>query len=154
MVDKTFTIIKPNAVGKGDTGKILDMITSTGFRICALKMVSLSRNQAERFYAVHKGRPFFRNLVTFMTSGPIIAAILEKEDAVEDFRKLVGNTDPRKAEEGTIRKLFADSLTRNSIHASDSAENAMEEWQHFFGEDEIMVTDYWLPVPPEDIDSK
>ena len=154
MSNKTFTIIKPNAVGNGNTGRILAMIEGAGFRVCALKMVSLSKNQAERFYAVHRGRPFFNNLITFMTSGPVVAAVLEKDNAVADFRKLVGPTNPKEAAEGTIRKLFAESLTRNSIHASDSDDNAREEWGHFFTDDEIMVTGYWLPVPPGDIDSK
>ncbi|MBQ4278578.1 MAG: nucleoside-diphosphate kinase [Rikenellaceae bacterium] len=153
-MSRTFTMIKPNAVGNGHTGKILDMIAGAGFRICALKMVCMSRNDAERFYAVHKDRPFFRRLVTFMTSGPIVAAVVEKENAVEELRRIVGSTDPAKAEAGTIRKLFAESLTRNAIHASDSDENAREEWSHFFAPDEIMDAGYWLPCPAEEIDSK
>lgn len=144
MTNRTFTIIKPNAVAAGNTGKILDMILRDGFTIRAMRMTFLSRNDAARFYAIHKGKPFFADLVEFMTSGPVIVAILEKENAVASLRTLVGNTDPAKAAEGTIRRLFADSLTRNAIHASDSDENARQEWSQFFTPDQIMETDYYL----------
>lgn len=154
MENRTFTIIKPNAVANGHTGKILDMIIGAGFTVRAIKMVCMSKNDAQRFYAVHKGRPFFPNLVLFMTSGPVVVAVLEGIDAVERFRELVGNTDPVKAGEGTIRKLFAESLTRNAIHASDSDESARQEWEHFFTPSEIMEADYSLPLPAEQIDSK
>lgn len=155
MTSKTFTIIKPNAVAKGAIGKITDMITSAGFRIIGMKMTDLSRNDAERFYYVHKGRPFFRNLVLFMTAGPIVAIALEKEgeNAVADFRKLIGSTNPDMADEGTIRKLFADSKTRNAIHASDSPENAAWETAFFFRPEEIIETLYDLPISAEAIDA-
>lgn len=154
MGNMTFTIIKPNAVASGHTGKILDRVIEEGFTIRAMKLVCMNRNQAERFYAVHRGRDFFNNLMIFMTSGPIVVAILQRENAVEKLRQIVGNTNPAKAEVGTIRQMFADSLTRNSIHASDSDENARNEWAHFFTEDEIMVADYFLPIPVEELDSK
>ncbi len=153
-MNRTFTIIKPNAVAAGHTGKMLDRIIGAGFTLRAMKLIYLSRNQAEKFYAVHKGRPFFDNLVLFMTSGPVVVAVLEHEDAVAELRRLVGNTNPAKAEEGTLRRLFAESLTRNAIHASDSDENARIEWSHFFTEEEIIDADYRLPIPPEEIDSK
>ena len=144
MKSRTFTIIKPNAVATGNTGKILDMILRDGFTIRAMKMVFFSRNDADRFYAIHKGKPFFPSLVEFMTSGPVVVAVLEKEDAVASLRELVGATDPAKAAEGTIRRLFADSLTRNAIHASDSDDNARAEWSQFFAASEIMEAEYWL----------
>lgn len=148
MANRTFTIIKPNAVSKGRQGKILDMILENGFVIRAMKMVCFSRNDATKFYAIHKGRPFFAELLEFMTAGPSIVAILEKENAVADFRKLVGNTDPAKAEEGTIRRLYGDTLTCNTIHASDSDENARIEWSQFFTESEVMDAEYTF-VPTE-----
>ena len=144
MTNRTFTIIKPNAVAAGNTGKILDMLLRDGFTIRAMRMVFLSRNDADRFYAIHKGKPFFPELVEFMTSGPVVVAVLEKEDAVASLRALVGSTDPAKAAEGTIRRLFAESLTRNAIHASDSDENARQEWSQFFTPDQIMEADYCL----------
>lgn len=153
MGNMTFTMIKPNAIALGHTGKIIDMIVGAGFKIRAMRMVFMSRNDAEHFYAVHRGRPFFDRLVLFMTSGPVIAMVIERENAVEEFRKLVGNTDPNKAEKGTIRQLFAESLTRNAIHASDSDQNAREEWSHFFTPDQIIAADYRLPVPTNEIDS-
>lgn len=152
MTNRTFTIIKPNAVGSHNTGDILSMIEKAGFRIIALKMTCMNRSEASKFYEVHKGRPFFRNLCLFMTSGPIVAAVLEKENAVADFRKLVGATDPANAAEGTIRRLYAESKTRNTIHASDSDENAAYEAAFFFSEKEIIETSYDLPISPEDID--
>lgn len=132
MSNRTLTMIKPDAMQKGYAGAILDMILKAGFRIVALKQVKLSAEKAGEFYAVHKERPFYGELVSFMSSGPIIAAILEKENAVADFRKLIGATDPAKAEEGTIRKLYASSVGENAIHGSDSDENAKIESDFFF----------------------
>ena len=128
----TFTIIKPQAVADGYIGPILYRIHQGGFRISAMRMLWLTRGEAERFYEVHKERPFYGELVDFMTSGPIVVAILEKENAVEAYRKLIGNTDPAKAEEGTIRKEFATSMTKNAVHGSDSDENARIESSFFF----------------------
>ena len=128
----TFTMIKPYAFKKGKAGSILAMIMNSGFKIVALKLTHLTIEDAEVFYAIHKERPFYDSLVKFMSSGPIIAAILEKENAVEDYRKLIGNTDPSKAEEGTIRKLFAESIQANAVHGSDSDENALNEANFFF----------------------
>ena len=125
-------MIKPDAFANGHSGAIIDRITKAGFKIVALKLTSLSTEKAGEFYAVHKQRPFYGELVEFMSSGPIIAAILEKTNAVEDFRKLIGATDPAKAEENTIRKVFAESLGRNAIHGSDSYENAAIEGNFFF----------------------
>ena len=132
--NRTFTMIKPDAVANGHAGKILDHIIQAGFRVVALKYTQLSTTQAEAFYGIHRERPFFRDLVSFMTSGPIYAAILEKDNAVEDFRKLIGATDPQKAEAGTIRNLFAKSIDANAIHGSDSNENAAIEGNYFFSE--------------------
>ncbi len=128
----TFTIIKPQAVAKGYIGPILNKITEAGFKITALKMLQLTRGEAERFYKVHMGRPFYDDLVEFMISGPIIVSVLEKENAVEEYRKLIGATDPEKAEEGTIRKMYAESMTANAVHGSDSDENAEIEATFFF----------------------
>jgi len=128
----TFTIIKPKAVAKGYIGPILNKISEAGFKISALKMLQLTQNEARTFYEVHKERPFYNDLVDFMVSGPIVVGILEKEKAVEDYRKLIGATDPAMAEEGTIRKLFAESLQANAVHGSDSDENAAIEASFFF----------------------
>jgi nucleoside-diphosphate kinase len=128
----TFTIIKPQAVADGYIGPILYRIHQGGFRISAMRMLWLTKGEAERFYEVHKERPFYGELVEFMTSGPIVVAILQKENAVEAYRKLIGNTDPAKAEEGTIRKEFATSITKNAVHGSDSDENAQIESSFFF----------------------
>lgn len=130
----TLTMIKPDAVAGGHTGKIIDMIIGAGFKIQAMKLTRLSKEKAEEFYAIHRSKPFFGELVAFMTEGPIVAAVLEKENAVEDFRKLIGATNPEKAEAGTIRKLFATNIERNAIHGSDSDENAqLEASFHFSG---------------------
>ncbi|MCD7970043.1 MAG: nucleoside-diphosphate kinase [Alistipes sp.] len=145
MKTRTFTIIKPNAVAKGATGRILDMLAEAGFTLRALRMVCFSRNDAYRFYGEHIGKPFFDELVDFMTSGPSVVAIVEREDAVCTLRKLVGATNPANAEEGTIRKLFADSLTRNAIHASDSDESARREWSIWFSPDQVMEAEYTFP---------
>ncbi len=128
----TFTMIKPTAVTNGHIGPILHMISENGFRISAMKMLQLTRNDAEKFYAVHQGRPFYPSLVEFMSSGPIVAAVLEKENAVEEYRKLIGATDPEKAEEGTLRKIYAVSVQKNAVHGSDSDENAAIEAGFFF----------------------
>ncbi len=130
--NRTFTMIKPDATSKGHTGAILKMISEAGFRIVAMKMTHLSETKAGEFYAVHKERPFYGELVEFMSRGPITAAILEKENAVEDFRKLIGATNPSQAEEGTIRKLYAESIGENAVHGSDSDENAQIEGDFFF----------------------
>ncbi|MFN7014333.1 MAG: nucleoside-diphosphate kinase [Bacteroidia bacterium] len=132
--NRTFTMIKPDAVQNGHIGAILAKINQAGFRIVAMRMTRLSKESAGAFYAVHKERPFFGELVDYMTSGPIVAAILEKNNAVEDFRKLIGATDPAKAEEGTIRKMFATSIAANAIHGSDSDENAAIEGSFFFAD--------------------
>jgi len=129
-------MIKPAAVESGYTGAILHMITENGFRISALKQLQMTRKDAETFYLVHKDRPFYSDLVKFMSSGPIVAAVLEKENAVEEYRKLIGSTDPEKALDGTIRKLFAKSVQQNAVHGSDSDENAAIEAAFFFAERE------------------
>ncbi len=130
----TFTMIKPDAFAAGSTGLILNKIIENGFKIKALRLTSLSKEKAEAFYAVHSERPFFNSLVEFMSSGPIVAAILEKENAVENFRKLIGATNPSEAAEGTIRKLYATSIQFNAVHGSDSDENAMIEANFFFSQ--------------------
>lgn len=129
---KTLTIIKPEAVRNEFIGPILAKINEEGFHIAAMKLIRLSRVQAESFYAIHTEKPFFNSLVNFMTSGPVVVAILEKENAVEGYRKLIGATDPSKAEEGTIRKMFAESIERNAVHGSDSDSNAEQECDFFF----------------------
>ena len=130
--NRTFTMIKPDAFSKGHTGAILDQIIKAGFRIISLKTTRLTTEKAGEFYAIHKARPFYAELVGFMSSGPIVAAILEKENAVADFRELICATDPAKAAEGTIRKLFAASVGENAVHGSDSDENAAVEGDFFF----------------------
>ena len=132
MSNRTFTMIKPDAMKNGHAGAILDRIIKEGYRIVALKITRLSTEKAGEFYAVHKERPFYGELVTFMSSGPITAAILEKDNAVADFRTLIGATNPAQAAEGTIRKLFATSLGENAVHGSDSDENARIEGDFFF----------------------
>jgi nucleoside-diphosphate kinase len=130
--DITFSIIKPNAVRTGKTGPILAMINEGGFEITALRMVKMTLSQAESFYEVHKGKPFFEGLIEFMTSGPVVVMVLKHENAVNEFRKLIGATDPAKAEPGTIRKTFAVSVQMNAVHGSDSDENASREANFFF----------------------
>ena len=134
--NRTFTMIKPDAVENGYIGAILDKITAAGFKIVAMKYTQLSTRDAEIFYAIHKERPFFGELVEFMTRGPIVAAILEKDNAVVDFRALIGATDPAEAEEGTIRKKYAESKGRNAVHGSDSDENAVIESDFHFSSTE------------------
>jgi len=136
--NRTFTMIKPDAVKAGHTGAILAQINKAGFRIVALKKTKLSKDTAGQFYAVHKERPFFGELVDFMSSGPIVAAILEKENAVEDFRKLIGATNPAEAEAGTIRALYATSIGENAVHGADSDENAAIEGSFHFSAPEML----------------
>ncbi len=128
----TFTMLKPDSVENGYTGAILEKINAAGFRIVAMEMTQLSKKQAETFYEVHAERPFYGELVEYMTSGPIVAAVLEKDNAVEDFRTLIGATNPAEAAEGTIRKLYAESISANAIHGSDSDDNAQIEASFFF----------------------
>lgn len=135
--NRTFTMIKPDAVENGHVGAILEKITAAGFKIVAMKLTQLSRRDAEAFYAIHSERPFFGELVEFMTRGPIVAAILEKDNAVEDFRALIGATNPEEAAEGTIRKLYATSIGENAVHGSDSDENAAIEGAFHFSGREI-----------------
>lgn len=135
--DRTFTMLKPDSVEKGNVGPILEKITSAGFRIAAMKLTQMTKADAEAFYAIHKARPFFGELVEYMTRGPIVAAVLEKENAVEDFRTLIGATNPVEAAEGTIRKLYAASIGENAVHGSDSDENAEIESQFHFAGREI-----------------
>ncbi|MBK9420263.1 MAG: nucleoside-diphosphate kinase [Flavobacteriales bacterium] len=130
--NRTFTMIKPEAMAAGHAGKILDMITSKEFRVVAFKYTRLSALEAGAFYAVHKERPFYGELVDYMASGPVLAAILEKDNAVADFRTLIGATDPAEAAEGTLRKRFAESKAKNAVHGSDSDENAAIEGAYFF----------------------
>ncbi len=132
----TLTLIKPAAVAKNFVVPILSKIDENGFHIAAMKTLWLTRKEAETFYSAHKGKPFYPMLIDFMTSGPIVAALLERPNAVEHFRKLIGNTDPEKAEEGTIRKLYAENVTKNAIHGSDSDENARIEADFFFSRKE------------------
>ncbi|HET7347884.1 MAG TPA: nucleoside-diphosphate kinase [Acidobacteriaceae bacterium] len=132
MAQRTFSIIKPDAFRKGHAGAILAEIEKAGFRIVAIKRLSISKTQAEGFYYVHKERPFFPSLTTFMSSGPIIAMVLEKENAIADLRKLMGATNPANADEGTIRKKYAGSIEENAIHGSDAEETAQFEIGYFF----------------------
>jgi len=136
MGNITFTMIKPTAMNKGYAGKISEKITDAGFRIQAIKMLRMSKADAEKFYEVHKERPFYGELTDFMSSGPIIAAVLEKDNAVEDYRKLIGATNPKDAAEGTIRKLYATDIQANAVHGSDSDENALIEASFFFSKKE------------------
>lgn len=136
--NRTFTMIKPDAVESGNIGNIIQMITDAGFSIKAMKLTQLSTDQAQEFYAVHSERPFYGELVEYMTSGPIVAAILEKENAVADFRELIGSTDPAEAKEGTVRKKYAESKGRNAVHGSDSDENANIECNFHFGVAELV----------------
>lgn len=130
--NRTFTMIKPDAVGAGNTGAIIKMIEEAGFKIIAMKKTKLTAERAGQFYAVHSSRPFYNDLCSYMSSGAIVPMILEKDNAVEDFRKLIGATDPQKAAPGTIRNLFAKSIEANAIHGSDSDENAKIEGDFFF----------------------
>jgi len=132
--NKTFTMLKPDSVEKGNIGAILEKINAAGFRIVAMKLTHMTKRDAEAFYAIHNERPFFSDLVQYMTRGPVVAAILEKDNAVEDFRALIGATNPEEAASGTIRKLYATSISENAVHGSDSDENAaIESTFHFSG---------------------
>ena len=134
VTNRTFTMLKPDSIEKGYTGAILERINAAGFKIVALKQTQMTISDAKSFYAIHKERPFYNDLVEYMTRGPIVAAILEKNNAVEDFRTLIGATNPIEAAEGTIRKLFATSISENAVHGSDSDENAeIEGVFHFSG---------------------
>ena len=138
MSNRTLAIIKPDAVDNGYTGKIIDRIISAGFKIRAVRLMHLSREQAESFYAVHRGRPFYNDLVDFMTSGPCMPMVLDHEDAVNAFRELIGATNPAKANEGTIRKDFAESVQNNAVHGSDSDKTAQKEIAFFYSTDQIL----------------
>lgn len=132
IVNKTFTMIKPDAVAAGNTGAIIKMIEEAGFKVTAMKKVFMPKERAEQFYAVHKERPFFNDLTDYMSSGSIVPMILTKDNAVEDFRKLIGATNPKEAAEGTIRALYGQSIEANAIHGSDSDDNAAIEGDFFF----------------------
>ncbi|MFH0735407.1 MAG: nucleoside-diphosphate kinase [bacterium] len=136
--NRTLAILKPDCLINNHVGKVITKITESGFKLIALKSVKLTIDSASGFYEVHKERPFFNDLVKYMTSGTCIPIVLEKENAVEDFRKLIGATDPNKADEGTIRKLFAKSMQENTVHGSDSDENANKEISHFFSRKELL----------------
>ena len=138
MSNKTLAILKPDCVGKNLIGQVITKINEAGFKIKAIKMVHLTNDSAGGFYEVHKEKPFSRDLLTYMTSGPVVPIALEKENAVEDFRKLIGATNPEHAEEGTIRKLYAESIEQNIVHGSDSDENAALEISHFFSRRELL----------------
>lgn len=138
MSNKTLAIIKPDAVNDNHVGEIISMICKAGFKVKALKMVKLSEDAARAFYEVHKERPFYSELVEYMTSGPCVPIALEKENAVEDYRKLIGATDPAKAAEGTVRKLYAKSVQFNAVHGSDSDDNAVKEITFFFSSKELI----------------
>ena len=137
MSNITFTMLKPDSIRNGNAGAILDKIVKSGFKIKAMKFTKMTEEKASSFYSIHSERPFFKDLVGYMTSGPIIAAILEKENAVNDFRELIGSTNPEEAKEGTIRNMFAKSISENAIHGSDSDENAKIECEFHFSPDEI-----------------
>ena len=137
--NRTLTMIKPDAIAKGNTGEIIQKITNSGFKIVALKLTKLTLEQAAEFYAIHKEKKFYEELIKFMISGPIIVAILEKKNAVNDFRALIGSTNPEEAAEGTIRNLYASSVTHNAIHGSDSDENAAIESSFHFKIEEIVI---------------
>jgi nucleoside-diphosphate kinase len=138
MANRTFTIIKPDSVRKGNFGKIISRLEAEGFRVLGLKKLSLGRKQAEGFYAVHRERPFFPSLVEYMTSGPVYVAALERDNAVPHLRQVMGATDPKKADKGTVRAEFGESIEQNAIHGSDSDENANIEIAFFFSESELM----------------
>jgi nucleoside-diphosphate kinase len=138
MSQRTLSIIKPDAVSRNVQGKILDMIQEDGFRIAGMKMIQLTKTQAEKFYAVHKERPFFQSLTEFMNSGPVVVSVLEHENAIDKYRNLMGATNPEQAEEGTIRKKFALDIEKNSVHGSDSPETAAQEVAFFFSELELV----------------
>lgn len=133
-IEKTFAFIKPDAIAAHNSGKIIDLIEKDGFNILGMKKIQLSKNQAEKFYAVHKNRPFFNDLVTYMSSGPVIALVLQKDNAVQAWRDLMGSTNPEQAAAGTVRKLYGTDITHNATHGSDSKENAEIETRQFFND--------------------
>lgn len=137
-MERTFAIIKPRAFEENLAGAILNMITSAGFRIAAIKSLKINEEMAEKVYSIHNGKSFYHELIEFMTSGPIIVMVLEKENAIEDFRNLIGNTNPQKAEAGTVRRLYGLDKTKNAMHAADSPENAKKETELFFSEEEMV----------------
>ncbi len=137
-LERTYAMIKPDAVAAGNSGKIIDLIEKHGFRIVAMKKLRITKEQGEAFYAVHKERPFFNSLVTFMTEGPIVALVMEREDAVKQWRDLMGATNPANAAEGTVRKLYATSIERNAAHGSDASETAADETRFFFSSSELL----------------
>ncbi len=137
-LERTYAMIKPDAVAAGNSGKIIDLIENHGFRIVAMKKLRITKEQGEAFYAVHKERPFFNSLVTFMTEGPIVALVMEREDAVKQWRDLMGATNPANAAEGTVRKLYATSIERNAAHGSDAPETAADETRFFFSSSELL----------------
>ncbi len=138
MKERTLAILKPDCLEKRVQGKVIQHIIDAGFGIKGMRLLSLSEDSAKKFYAVHKERPFYVELVAYMTSGPVIPLCLEKDNAVADFRKLIGATNPANAEEGTIRKMYADSIERNIVHGSDSPENAKNEISHFFKDSDLV----------------
>ena len=138
LSNKTLAILKPDCVRKGLIGEVITKITDDGFKVIALKMVRLTKDSAGGFYEIHKERPFFGELIDYMTSGACVPIVLERENAVDNFRKLIGATDPQKAADGTIRKLYAESIQENIIHGSDSDENAAKEISHFFSRKELL----------------
>ena len=138
MSNRTLAILKPDCVEKNLVGKVITHIQDAGFKVRAMRMIRLTKDSASGFYEIHKERPFFNDLLTYMTSGPCVPIALEKENAVEDFRKLIGATDPAKADEGTIRKMYAENIERNIVHGSDSDENAAKEIAHFFTRKELL----------------
>jgi len=138
-LERTLCIIKPDAVKKNKQGSILQMLLDSGFKILGMKMIHLSKKQAQLFYEIHKERPFYNDLVDFMTSGPVIPIALEKENAVADYRELIGATDPAEAKDGTVRKLFASSKAENAVHGSDSVENGIKEVAFFFSESSLFL---------------
>ncbi len=137
-MERTLAILKPDGVEQGHSGKIIAKIEAAGFKLIACKMIKMTKAVAEGFYSVHKGRPFYEPLIDFMTEGPSILLVLEKENAVQDYRKLMGSTDPENAAEGTIRKEFAENTRRNVVHGSDSPENAEKEISFFFSTSEVL----------------
>lgn len=143
MTNRSLAILKPDCVKKQLIGNVITHIQKAGFKVLGLKMVRLTEDSAKGFYEVHKERPFFNDLIKYMTSGPCVPIVLEKENAVEEFRKLIGATDPAKAEEGTIRKLYADNIQENIVHGSDSNENALKEISHFFSRKELLEINGW-----------
>ncbi len=141
-MERTLAIIKPDAVKKNVIGEIIAMITKADFKILGLKMLRITPKQAGKFYEVHKERPFYQELIDYMVSGPIVTIALEKENAIEDYRKLIGATDPQQAEEGTVRKLYGESKSFNAVHGSDSVENGLKEIAFFFSESELVNNNF------------